>query len=97
MASMKESLRRGIWLLSSDIHARSYAPYNPQKVNQDSLLLKEDTETGTLVVGTFDGHGDHGHKVSDVCKLLNTAEDGSSSFLTLSTEIFSPMRITSPT
>lgn len=44
---------------------KGYAPYNPQKVNQDSLLLKEDTETGTLVVGTFDGHGDHGHKVSD--------------------------------
>ncbi|KAK8814239.1 hypothetical protein WA158_008101 [Blastocystis sp. Blastoise] len=44
---------------------KGYAPYNPSKVNQDSLLLQEDTETGTLIVGTFDGHGDHGHKISD--------------------------------
>ena len=41
---------------------RGYAPYNPRKRNQDSLLIKE--LDGRLFLGTLDGHGEHGHFVS---------------------------------
>ena len=46
---------------------KGYIPYNPRKVNQDWMLIKEDAATGTLVLGTFDGHGEHGHCISEVC------------------------------
>lgn len=46
--------------------SRSYVPYNTRKVNQDWMLLKEDEASGTLVFGTFDGHGEHGHIISEV-------------------------------
>ena len=45
---------------------KGYVPYNPRKVNQDSLLIREDPITKTLVLGTFDGHGEQGQYVSDV-------------------------------
>lgn len=44
---------------------KGYIPYNPRKVNQDWMLIKEDSTTGTLVLGTFDGHGEHGHCISE--------------------------------
>lgn len=45
---------------------KGYIPYNPRKVNQDYLLMYEDASTGTLLLGTFDGHGEHGHCISEV-------------------------------
>ena len=45
---------------------KGYVPYNPHKVNQDWMLIKEDAATGTLVLGPFDGHGEHGHCISEV-------------------------------
>ena len=45
---------------------KGFVPYNPCKVNQDWLLIKEEPTTGTLVLGTFDGHGEHGHCISEV-------------------------------
>ena len=45
---------------------KGYVPYNPHKVNQDWMLIKQDPPTGTLVLGTFDGHGEHGHCISEV-------------------------------
>ena len=45
---------------------KGYVPYNPRKVNQDYMLIREDHETKTLVLGTFDGHGEHGHCISEV-------------------------------
>lgn len=49
---------------------KGYIPYNPRKVNQDWMLIKEDSTTGTLVLGTFDGHGEHGHCISEVSLVL---------------------------
>ena len=47
---------------------KGFAPYNAHKVNQDCMLVKEDTNTGTLILGAFDGHGQHGQCVSEfVC------------------------------
>lgn len=45
--------------------SKGYVPYNPRKVNQDWMLIKQDVATGTLVLGTFDGHGEHGHCISE--------------------------------
>lgn len=45
---------------------KGYVPYNPRKVNQDYMLIREDSETKTLILGTFDGHGEHGHCISEV-------------------------------
>lgn len=45
---------------------KGFIPHNPRKVNQDWMLIKEDAATGTLVLGTFDGHGEHGHCISEV-------------------------------
>ena len=45
---------------------KGFAPYNAHKVNQDWMLIKEDTTTGTLIFGAFDGHGQHGQCVSEV-------------------------------
>lgn len=44
---------------------KGYVPYNPRKVNQDWMLIKEDEATGSLVFGAFDGHGEHGHIISE--------------------------------
>ena len=45
---------------------KGYAPYNPRKVNQDFMLMKEDSNTKSVILGAFDGHGEHGHCVSEV-------------------------------
>lgn len=45
---------------------KGYVPYNPRKVNQDYMLTREEPETKTLILGAFDGHGEHGHCISEV-------------------------------
>lgn len=45
---------------------QGYIIQNPRKVNQDSLLIHKDKATNSLILGTFDGHGEHGHCVSGV-------------------------------
>lgn len=46
---------------------KGYVPYNPRKVNQDFMLMKEDRSTKSVILGAFDGHGEHGHCISEVC------------------------------
>lgn len=54
--------------------SKGYVPYNPRKVNQDWMLIKQDVATGTLVLGTFDGHGEHGHCISEfICTYFYNA------------------------
>lgn len=48
----------------------SFTSYVVKKANQDRLLMKEDLETGTIILGVFDGHGEHGHCVSEVVHSL---------------------------
>lgn len=43
---------------------KGYAPYNPRKRNQDSVLMQEHKETGTLMFCVLDGHGEAGDLVS---------------------------------
>jgi len=43
---------------------KGYAPYNPRKRNQDSILMKEHKPTGTLMLCVLDGHGEAGDLVS---------------------------------
>ena len=50
------------------ISKRGYAPYNPRKVNQDSIVTERDGRTGALLVAVFDGHGETGAKVSHFFK-----------------------------
>lgn len=45
---------------------KGYAPYNPRKVNQDYMMMKEDSKTKSIILGAFDGHGEHGHCISEV-------------------------------
>jgi len=46
------------------VSKKGYAPYNPQKKNQDSLVMREEAKTGSLMLGVLDGHGEHGDLVS---------------------------------
>ena len=50
------------------ISKRGYAPYNPRKVNQDTIVTERDGRTGALLVAVFDGHGEMGDKVSQFFK-----------------------------
>ncbi len=43
---------------------KGFAPYNPRKRNQDSLVMEEHKESGSLLLGVFDGHGESGDLVS---------------------------------
>lgn len=43
---------------------KGYAPYNPRKRNQYSILMKEHKQTGTLMLCVLDGHGEAGDLVS---------------------------------
>lgn len=45
---------------------KGYIFQNPRKVNQDTMLIHKDEATKSLVLGAFDGHGEHGHYVSGV-------------------------------
>ena len=66
---------------------KGYVPYNPHKVNQDWMLIKDDVASGTLILGTFDGHGEHGHCVSEV----NSRETFNSSLSALPSIIISSL------
>ena len=46
------------------ISKKGHAPYNPRKKNQDSLIMREDTSTNSMIFCTLDGHGEHGDHVS---------------------------------
>lgn len=46
------------------VSKKGYAPYNPRKRNQDSMVMEEHKPTGTLVFAVFDGHGEAGDLVS---------------------------------
>ena len=43
---------------------KGYAPYNMKKENQDVCFMHQDAATCSMLLGTFDGHGEHGHHVS---------------------------------
>ncbi len=43
---------------------KGYAPYNPRKRNQDSIMMVEDPATGSILFGVLDGHGEAGDLVS---------------------------------
>lgn len=43
---------------------KGFAPYNPKKKNQDSLVMDEDPKTRSLFLCVMDGHGEEGDKVS---------------------------------
>lgn len=45
-------------------------PYQPDKPNQDAIVMVEDAATDTIILGVFDGHGDHGHLVSGAMREL---------------------------
>lgn len=46
------------------VSKKGYAPYNPRKQNQDSLVMEEDKTSGALFLATLDGHGEAGDLVS---------------------------------
>jgi len=46
------------------VSKKGHAPYNPRKKNQDSLIMKEEPKTNSLILCTLDGHGEHGDHVS---------------------------------
>ena len=43
---------------------KGYAPYNIKKENQDACFMHEDPRSQSILLGVFDGHGEHGHRVS---------------------------------
>ena len=71
---------------------KGFAPYNAHKVNQDWMLLKEDTATGTLILGAFDGHGQHGQCVSEVGCLCSLSPSSSATPSTTSLSIIPSTR-----
>lgn len=46
------------------VSRKGFAPYNPRKRNQDSLIMREHAPTTTLFFGVLDGHGEAGDLVS---------------------------------
>jgi serine/threonine protein phosphatase PrpC len=46
------------------VSKKGYAPYNPRKRNQDSMVMEEHKPTGSLLFAVFDGHGEAGDLVS---------------------------------
>lgn len=44
---------------------KGYAPYNPRKKNQDSMIIKHDPNSRSLLLCVFDGHGEAGDGVSN--------------------------------
>jgi len=43
---------------------KGYAPYNPRKQNQDSIIMEQDAKTNCLLFAALDGHGELGDHVS---------------------------------
>ncbi|OQR84440.1 protein phosphatase 2C [Achlya hypogyna] len=50
------------------VSKKGYAPYNPRKKNQDSMVMNFDPVTKSLLLGVFDGHGEAGDGVSQFFK-----------------------------
>ena len=48
----------------SGVSKKGYAPYNPSKKNQDSMIMSEDSATGSILLAALDGHGEAGDYVS---------------------------------
>ena len=48
----------------SGVSKKGYAPYNPSKKNQDSMIMSEDPVTGAILLAALDGHGEAGDFVS---------------------------------
>ncbi|EQC30230.1 hypothetical protein SDRG_12080 [Saprolegnia diclina VS20] len=46
------------------VSKKGYAPYNPRKKNQDSMIMQYDASSKSLLLGVFDGHGEAGDGVS---------------------------------
>lgn len=46
-----------------------------KKINQDRCLCYYDEKTQSLIVGVFDGHGEQGHIISEVCILEYTTRN----------------------
>ena len=46
------------------ISKKGHAPYNPRKKNQDSMIMREEPSTNSMIFCTLDGHGEHGDHVS---------------------------------
>ncbi len=46
------------------VSKKGYAPYNPRKRNQDSMVMEEHKPTGSILFAVFDGHGEAGDLVS---------------------------------
>jgi len=50
------------------VSKKGYAPYNPRKKNQDSMIMKYHAPTKSLLLCVFDGHGEAGDGVSQYFK-----------------------------
>ena len=48
----------------SGMSKKGYAPYNGKKENQDVCFMHQDPATNSMLLATFDGHGQYGHLVS---------------------------------
>ncbi|RHY30477.1 hypothetical protein DYB32_004286 [Aphanomyces invadans] len=46
------------------VSKKGYAPYNPRKKNQDSMIMQMHAPSKSLLLGVFDGHGEAGDGVS---------------------------------
>ncbi|KAF0720209.1 Aste57867_478 [Aphanomyces stellatus] len=46
------------------VSKKGYAPYNPRKKNQDSMVMQFHAASKSLLLGVFDGHGEAGDGVS---------------------------------
>jgi hypothetical protein len=46
------------------VSKKGHAPYNPRKKNQDSMIMREEPSTNSMIFCTLDGHGEHGDHVS---------------------------------
>ena len=54
---------------------KGYAPYNPRKQNQDSIIMARDPETNCMLFAALDGHGELGDHVSQYIRYYNILTD----------------------
>ncbi|CCI49342.1 unnamed protein product [Albugo candida] len=68
--SETECIENGSGAITSfaGVSKKGYAPYNPRKKNQDSMVLQFDSDTKTLLFCVFDGHGEAGDLVSQALR-----------------------------
>jgi len=80
-ADVVETSARHAITIYSGVCKKGYAPYNPRKKNQDSIIMQEDPATGALFLAALDGHGEQGELVSGFFRdRLPTAVFGHASF-----------------